>query len=144
MQKTDGPLEFEQVYREINRISMSMLFMALMSGDNIINSFRFLNFYIRRRNGPSPLFLPPWILVYQLHRRSICFSKSSSFQYCWRWCVFNGHARSDDPSQIPVANQYYHLIIHSTLSSLQEDLVMNFSGVDLYEVDFAKVAKEWV
>lgn len=41
MQKMDGPLEFEQVYREINRISDANAVYGIDVGDNIINSFRF-------------------------------------------------------------------------------------------------------
>lgn len=41
MQKMDGSLEFEQVYREINRISDANAVYGIDVGDNIINSFRF-------------------------------------------------------------------------------------------------------
>ena len=143
MQKADGPLEFEQVYREINRISDANAVYGIDVGDNIINSFRFLNFTPEKKWTISALFATMGYGVPASIAGQFAFPNRQVFNIAGdgAFSMVMQDLTTQVKYQLPIINIITSNNSLNFIKSEQEDLVMNFSGVDLYEVDFAKVAE---
>ena len=63
--RPSDPLEFEAVYKEINRIAEEDALFSIDVGDNIINSFRYLHL-TPRISGLFPPCSLRWVMVCQV------------------------------------------------------------------------------
>jgi len=143
MNKTEGALEYEQVYREINRIAEPDALFSVDVGDNIINSFRFLDMKRGQQMTISALFATMgWGLPGAM---------AAQFAYPERQ-VFNiagDGAFSMVMQDLLTLNKYNLPIINvitsnqylSFIKSEQDDLTMNNFGIDLKDAKFKDIAE---
>ena len=143
MSRTDGPLEYEQVYQQINRIADDDAVFSMDVGDNIINSFRFLDMNPKQKILTSALFATMGC--------GIPGAMASKLSYPDRQ-VFNiaGDGAFSMVMQDMITEKRYNLPIinivtsnrHlSFIKSEQDDVPQDEFGVDLTDADYAKIAE---
>lgn len=144
MYKEEGPLSFEQVYREINRIAEENAVFGIDTGDNIINSFRFLDFKGDRKWTISALFATmgygvPAAIAGQLaypDRQVFNISGDGAFSMVMQDLL------TEVKYNLPVINIVTSNQTLNFIKSEQDDIFeMNHSGIDLVDADYAKIAE---
>ncbi|KGO31909.1 hypothetical protein Q757_04205, partial [Oenococcus alcoholitolerans] len=141
--KNTDPLEFEPLYKSINEISNDKSVFSIDVGDNIINSFRFLNI------GPKN----KWVIsaLFASMGTGIPGAIAAKLSYPDRQ-VFNiaGDGAFSMVMQDLLTEKKYHLPIINIITSNktlnfikseQDDLKMNHSGIDLEDQDFEMISK---
>lgn len=144
MHKEEGPLSFEQVYREINRIAEENAVFGIDTGDNIINSFRFLDFKGDKKWTISALFATmgygvPAAIAGQLaypDRQVFNISGDGAFSMVMQDLL------TEVKYNLPVINIVTSNQTLNFIKSEQDDIFeMNHSGIDLVDADYAKIAE---
>ncbi|GBG95725.1 pyruvate oxidase [Ligilactobacillus salitolerans] len=143
MNKTDGALEYEQVYREINRIAEPDALFSVDVGDNIINSFRFLDMKREQKMTISALFATmgyglPGAIAGQFaypERQVFNIAGDGAFSMVMQDLL------TLNKYNLPVINVITSNQFLSFIKSEQDDLTMNNFGVDLKDANFKQIAE---
>lgn len=143
MAKTEGQLEYEPVYREINRIAEKDAIFSIDVGDNIINSFRFLNLTKENKWTISALFatmgygIPGAIAAKRAYPNRQVFNIAGDGAFS----MVMQDLLTEVKYQLPIINVVTSNKSLNFIKSEQDDVEMNLSGIFLQEADFAKVAE---
>lgn len=143
MNKADGPLEYEQIYREINRVSDPNAVYGIDVGDNIINSFRFLNLTKDKKWTISALFATMGYGVPAAIAGKLAFPDCQVFNISGdgAFSMVMQDLLTEVKYNLPIINIVTSNAALGFIRSEQEDVKMNFSGIDLLDADYAKVAE---
>lgn len=141
--RTGDPLEFEQVYKQINRVAEPDAVFSIDVGDNIINSFRYLNLTPQNKWTISALFAS---MGYGLPGS---LAGALSFKDRQVWNISGDGAFSmvmqdlitQKKYQLPVINVITSNASLNFIKSEQDDIDMvNHSGIFIEDQDFAMIA----
>lgn len=143
-ERPSDPLEFEAVYRQINRIAEPDALFSIDVGDNIINSFRYLKLTNRNKWTISALFASmgyglPGSLAGALSfpdRQIFNISGDGAFSMVMQDLI------TQKKYGLPVVNIITSNATLNFIKSEQDDLDMErHSGIDLEDQDFALIAR---
>ncbi|KAF0335621.1 pyruvate oxidase [Pediococcus acidilactici] len=143
MKKADGPLSYEQIYREINRIADKDAVFGIDTGDNIINSFRFLDLKGDKQWTISALFATMGYGIPAAIAAKLAYPDRQVFS-------ISGDGAASMVIHDLLTEVKYHLPIINIITSNQtlnfikseqDDIQMNHSGIDLEDADYAKIAE---
>ena len=143
MDRTDGPLEYEQVYKQINRIADDDAVFSLDVGDNTINSFRFLNMNPKQRIVTSALFATMGCGIPGAMASKLSFPDRQAFNIA-------GDGGFSMVMQDMITEKRYNLPIINIVTSNrhlgfikseQDDVPQPEFGVDLTDADYAAIAE---
>lgn len=143
-ERPSDPLEFEAVYRQINRIAEPNALFSIDVGDNIINSFRYLKLTNRNKWTISALFASmgyglPGSLAGALSfpdRQIFNISGDGAFSMVMQDLI------TQKKYGLPVVNIITSNATLNFIKSEQDDLDMErHSGIDLEDQDFALIAR---
>jgi len=141
--RTTDPLEYEQVYREINRVAADDAIFAMDVGDNTINSFRFLQMNPKQKLLTSALFATMGAGVPGAISAKMSYPERQAFNIA-------GDGAFSMVMQDLLTEVKYHLPIFNIVTSNQtlnfikseqEDVPQPYFGIDLIGADFAKIAE---
>ncbi|WP_420542923.1 pyruvate oxidase [Schleiferilactobacillus perolens] len=137
------PLEFEQVYREINKIAEDDAVFSIDVGDNIINSFRYLNLTPKNKWVISALFASmgsgvPGALAGQLaypDRQVFHIAGDGAFSMVMQDLI------TERKYKLPIINIITSNGSLNFIKSEQDDIPMNHSGIFIDDQDFAMISR---
>lgn len=139
-----NPLEFEAVYKEINRVAQDDALFSIDVGDNIINSFRYLNLTPKNKWTISALFASmgyglPGAIAGALSfpdRQIFNISGDGAFSMVMQDLI------TQKKYQLPVINIVTSNASLNFIKSEQDDLqIPNHSGIFIEDQDFAMIAQ---
>lgn len=137
------PLEFEAVYKEINRIAEPNAVFSIDVGDNIINSFRHLNITSKNKWVISALFASmgsgvPGAIAGQLSypdRQVFNISGDGAFSMVMQDLI------TEKKYKLPIINVVTSNASLNFIKSEQDDIPMDYSGIYIEDQDFAMIAQ---
>lgn len=138
------PLEFEPIYKEINRIAEPDAIFSIDVGDNIINSFRYLDITPKNKWTISSLFATmgyglPGAIAGKLSypdRQVFNISGDGAFSMVMQDLI------TEKKYELPVINIITSNTTLNFIKSEQDDINMvQHSGIDIEDQDFAMIAK---
>ncbi|WP_353990173.1 pyruvate oxidase [Pediococcus argentinicus] len=143
MDRTDEPLEYEQVYKEINRIADDDAVFSMDVGDNTINSFRFLDMNPKQKLLTSALFATmgcgiPGAMAAKLSypdRQAFNIAGDGAFSMVMQDMI------TEKRYNLPIINIVTSNRHLSFIKSEQDDVPQPEFGVDLTDADYAKIAE---
>lgn len=143
MNKNEGELEYEQVYREINRIAEPDALFAVDVGDNIINSFRFLNMKRGQKMTISALFATMGYGLPGAIAGQFAYPKRQVFNIAGdgAFSMVMQDLLTLNKYNLPVINVITSNQYLSFIKSEQDDLTMNNFGIDLKDAKFKDIAE---
>ncbi|MCH4056358.1 MAG: pyruvate oxidase [Lactobacillaceae bacterium] len=142
--RASDPLEFEAVYKEINRIAEDDAVFSIDVGDNIINSFRYLNLTPKNKWTISALFATmgyglPGAIAGKLsfpNRQVFNISGDGAFSMVMQDLI------TEKKYKLPVINIITSNTTLNFIKSEQDDIDMvRHSGIDIEDQDFAMIAQ---
>ncbi|WP_179394624.1 pyruvate oxidase [Lacticaseibacillus absianus] len=142
-ERPSDPLEFEAVYKQINRIAEPDAVFSIDVGDNIINAFRFLNLTPKNKWTISALFASmgyglPGAIAGKLSfpdRQVFNISGDGAFSMVMQDLI------TEKKYQLPVINIITSNASLNFIKSEQDDIDMvQHSGIFIEDQDFAKIA----
>lgn len=142
--RASDPLEFEAVYKEINRIAEPDAVFSIDVGDNIINSFRYLNLTPKNKWTISALFATmgyglPGAIAGKLsfpERQVFNISGDGAFSMVMQDLI------TEKKYKLPVINIITSNTTLNFIKSEQDDINMvRHSGIDIEDQDFAMIAR---
>lgn len=142
-ERTTDPLEYEQVYQEINRVAEDDAVFSMDVGDNTINSFRFLKMNPKQKLLTSALFATMGAGVPGAIAAKMSYPDRQAFNIA-------GDGAFSMVMQDLLTEVKYHLPIFNIVTSNQtlnfikseqEDVPQPYYGIDLLDADFAKIAE---
>ena len=142
-ERTTDPLEYEQVYQEINRVAADDAVFSMDVGDNTINSFRFLKMNPKQKLLTSALFATMGAGVPGAIAAKMSYPDRQAFNIA-------GDGAFSMVMQDLLTEVKYHLPIFNIVTSNQtlnfikseqEDVPQPYYGIDLIDADFAKIAE---
>jgi pyruvate oxidase len=143
MDRTEGLLEYEQVYKQINRIAKEDAVFSMDVGDNTINSFRFLNMNPKQKILTSSLFATMGCGIPGAMASHLSFPNRQVFNIA-------GDGAFSMVMQDLITEKRYHMPIINIVTSNrqlnfikseQDDVPQPEFGVDLTDADYAKIAE---
>lgn len=143
MNKTEGAPEYEEVYREINRIAEDDALFSVDVGDNIINSFRFLDMKRGQKMTISALFatmgygLPGAIAAQFAYPERQVFNIAGDGAFS----MVMQDLLTLNKYNLPVINVITSNQYLSFIKSEQDDLTMNNFGIDIKDAKFKDIAE---
>ncbi|WP_125607997.1 pyruvate oxidase [Lapidilactobacillus bayanensis] len=144
MNRDTEPLEFEPLYKEINRIAEPDAIFSIDVGDNIINSFRYLNITPKNKWTISALFATmgyglPGAIAGKLsfpERQVFNIAGDGAFSMVMQDLI------TEKKYQLPVINIITSNTTLNFIKSEQDDIDMvEHSGIEIEDQDFAMIAK---
>lgn len=144
LNRDTDPLEFEPIYKQINRIAEDDAVFSIDVGDNIINSFRYLNLTPKNKWTISALFASmgyglPGAIAGQLSfpdRQVFNISGDGAFSMVMQDLI------DQKKYQLPIINIITSNTVLGFIKSEQDDLnIAHHSGIDLEDQDFAMIAQ---
>ena len=141
--RPSDPLEFEPIYKEINRIADPDAVFSIDVGDNIINSFRHLHLTPKNKWVISALFASmgsgvPGALAGQLSypdRQVFNIAGDGAFSMVMQDLI------TEKKYQLPIINIITSNASLNFIKSEQDDLPMDYSGIFIEDQDFAMIAQ---
>ncbi|WP_125702694.1 pyruvate oxidase [Lacticaseibacillus daqingensis] len=142
--RPSDPLEFEPIYKQINRIAEPDAVFSIDVGDNIINAFRFLNLTPKNKWTISALFASmgyglPGAIAGKLSfpdRQVFNISGDGAFSMVMQDLI------TEKKYQLPVINIITSNASLNFIKSEQDDIDMpQHSGIFIEDQDFAMIAK---
>ncbi|WP_338131842.1 thiamine pyrophosphate-dependent enzyme [Alloscardovia omnicolens] len=142
--RPSDPLEFETVYKEINRIAEEDALFSIDVGDNIINSFRYLHLTPKNKWTISALFASmgygvPGSLAGALsfpERQIFNISGDGAFSMVMQDII------TQKKYNLPVINIITSNVSLNFIKSEQDDLpIPEHSGIFIEDQDFAMIAR---
>src|SRR5699024_6648030 len=134
LNRDTDPLEFEPIYKQINRIAEDDAVFSIDVGDNIINSFRYLNLTPKNKWTISALFASmgyglPGAIAGQLSfpdRQVFNISGDGAFSMVMQDLI------DQKKYQLPIINIITSNTVLGFIKSEQDDLnIAHHSGIDL-------------
>ncbi|MCH4057448.1 pyruvate oxidase [Lapidilactobacillus gannanensis] len=144
LNRETDPLEFEPIYKQINRIAEPDAVFSIDVGDNIINSFRYLNLTPKNKWTISALFASmgyglPGAIAGKLSypdRQVFNISGDGAFSMVMQDLI------DQKKYQLPIINIITSNTVLGFIKSEQDDLnIAHHSGIDLEDQDFAMIAQ---
>lgn len=143
MNQASDPLQFEILYKEINAVADEDAAFAIDVGDNIINSFRYLNLTPKNKWVISALFASmgtglPGAMAAQLNypkRQVFNIAGDGALSMVMHDLV------TEVKYKLPIINIVTANNTLNFIKSEQDDAPMAHSGIDLHPIDFATVAR---
>ncbi|WP_125766543.1 pyruvate oxidase [Lapidilactobacillus wuchangensis] len=144
LNRETDPLEFEPIYKQINRIAEDDAVFSIDVGDNIINSFRYLNLTPKNKWTISALFASmgyglPGAIAGKLSfpdRQVFNISGDGAFSMVMQDLI------DQKKYQLPIINIITSNTVLGFIKSEQDDLnIAHHSGIDLEDQDFAMIAQ---
>jgi pyruvate oxidase len=143
LDRETSPLEFEQIYREINKIADDDAIYSIDVGDNIINSFRYLKLTPKNKWVISALFASmgsgvPGALAAQLsfpNRQVFHIAGDGAFSMVMQDLI------TEKKYDLPIINIITSNASLNFIKSEQDDIPMNHSGIFIEDQDFAMIAR---
>lgn len=141
--RESDPLEFEPIYKQINRIAEPDAVFSIDVGDNIINSFRHLNLTPKNKWVISALFASmgsgvPGALAGQLSfpdRQVFHIAGDGAYSMVMQDLI------TEKKYNLPIINIITSNAALNFIKSEQEDIPMDFSGIFIEDQDFAMIAQ---
>ncbi|AEV95025.1 pyruvate oxidase [Pediococcus claussenii] len=143
MDRTEEPLEYEQVYKEINRIADDDAVFSLDVGDNTINSFRFLDMNPKQKILTSALFATRGCGIPGAMAASLSYPGRQAFNIAGdgAFSMVMQDIITEKRYNLPIINIVTSNRHLSFIRSEQDDVPQNEFGVDLTDADYAKIAE---
>ncbi|TCD54386.1 pyruvate oxidase [Alloscardovia theropitheci] len=142
--KPSDPLEFEAVYKEINRVAKDDAIFSIDVGDNIINSFRYLNLTPANKWTISALFASMGYGLPGAIAASLSFPERQIFHIAGdgAYSMVMQDLITQKKYGLPVINVITANASLNFIKSEQDDLpIPQHSGIYLEDQDFAMIAQ---
>ncbi|GGI15516.1 pyruvate oxidase [Galliscardovia ingluviei] len=144
MNRPSNPLEFEAVYKEINRVAEEDAIFSIDVGDNIINSFRYLNLTPKNKWTISALFASMGYGLPGALAAKLSFPDRQVFHIAGdgAYSMVMQDLITQKKYQLPVINVITSNASLNFIKSEQDDLsIPQHSGIFLEDQDFAMIAR---
>ena len=144
MNRPSNPLEFEAVYKEINRVAEEDAIFSIDVGDNIINSFRYLNLTPKNKWTISALFASMGYGLPGALAAKLSFPDRQVFHSAGdgAYSMVMQDLITQKKYQLPVINVVTSNASLNFIKSEQDDLsIPQHSGIFLEDQDFAMIAR---
>ena len=141
--RTTDPLEYEQVYREINRVAADDAVFSMDVGDNTINSFRFLQMNPKQKLLTSALFATMGAGVPGAIAAKLSYPDRQAFNIAGdgAFSMVMQDLLTEVKYQLPIFNIVTSNQTLNFIKSEQEDVPQPYYGIDLIGADFAMIAE---
>lgn len=141
--RTTDPLEYEQVYREINRFAADDAVFSMDVGDNTINSFRFLQMNPKQKLLTSALFATMGAGVPGAIAAKLSYPDRQAFNIAGdgAFSMVMQDLLTEVKYQLPIFNIVTSNQTLNFIKSEQEDVPQPYYGIDLIGADFAMIAE---
>ena len=144
MNRPSNPLEFEAVYKEINRVAEEDAIFSIDVGDNIINSFRYLNLTPKNKWTISALFASMGYGLPGALAAKLSFPDRQVFHIAGdgAYSMVMQDLITQKKYQLPVINVITSNASLNFIKSEQDDLsIPQHSDIFLEDQDFAMIAR---
>lgn len=143
MDRTEGPLEYEQVYKQINRVAEEDAVFSMDVGDNTINSFRFLDMNPKQKILTSALFATMGCGIPGAMASKLSFPDRQVFNIAGdgAFSMVMQDMITEKRYNLPIINIVTSNRHLSFIKSEQDDVPQAEFGVDLTDADYAKIAE---
>ena len=144
MNRPSNPLEFEAVYKEINRVAEEDAIFSIDVGDNIINSFRYLNLTPKNKWTISALFASMGYGLPGALAAKLSFPDRQVFHIAGdgAYSMVMQDLITQKKYGLPVINVITSNASLNFIKSEQDDLsIPQHSGIFLEDQDFAMIAR---
>lgn len=143
MDRQTTPIEYEQVYKQINRIAEDDAIFGIDVGDNVINTVRFLDLKPNQKFTTSALFATMGYGVPAALAAKLSFPDRQVFNIAGdgAFSMVMQDLLTETYHKLPIINVITSNTTLSFIKNSQADLPMNPSGVDILDADYAKIAE---
>ncbi|OTA25411.1 pyruvate oxidase [Alloscardovia macacae] len=144
MNRESDPLEFEAVYKQINRVAEEDALFSIDVGDNIINSFRYLNLTPKNKWTISALFASMGYGLPGAIAGALSFPERQIFHIAGdgAYSMVMQDLITEKKYGLPVINVITSNASLNFIKSEQDDIAMpQHSGIFLEDQDFAMIAQ---
>ncbi|KRN28903.1 pyruvate oxidase [Lactobacillus selangorensis] len=143
MNRTDGPAQFEPLYKQINRVAEDDAIFSVDVGDNTINSFRFLKMNPKQKLVTSGLFATMGCGIPGAMAAKLSFPERQAWNIAGdgAFAMVMQDMLTEKKYNLPIINIVTSNTVLSFIRSEQEDVPQPLYGIDLEDADYAKIAE---